>query len=494
MKDWKRYYKMKYPTPTCEHCGHKGACSHIEENTSLMFPFPTPCPIFEVYSREERYPNKNKADKQWLLTGVMLDEDIRIDKDELVYDLYMTYFRDSGYQHLDLYKEALSCILGNLVVNGNRNKPLSKPLESSSKGHPKWFKQIVVDNIFKCLVGLKYCLCWKGYPGQATKYFITIELIEKRFNIKTSKPRKYILLNKIDPTDKRRISRSKKRKLYIPTPYCSKLIRMTDDINFINKLLGGAVIKFTYDNEIHKRESYVDQLNLLVNCKYLFKEGNQFEINKDSLYLFRVFNRGGDRYQFGGRFYTKIFQGIPQNVRPSVTIDGYPTIELDFSAHHLRILYHKEGIDFQGEVYIYAKSDTPNKDKRLIHKKIAMIAINAETRRSAILAVRNALIEEKKVGKFNSEIPTDNQLNVLYDGFLNHHKPIAKYVGADAGIQLQRIDSDIMNEILVQLTKLKIVGLPIHDSVIVQIKHQEKLKELMIKYYKKLLKFNPIIE
>jgi len=483
-----------YPTPTCKDCGHKGICSHIPENDEMMFPFETPCPIFEIYTREQRHPDINQKDKGWLSSGVMIDEDIRIDKEDLVNELYIMHFRDSGFHHLEYYKEALSCILGNLVINGNRNRPLSKPLERCSKCKPPWFQQKIINNIMKILVENGYCLHWEGFPGQSAKYFITTQLMEKRFNTKNTKPIKFIRLNKIDPTDNRKLSRSKKRKIYIPCPPGPKLTRMTTDINFINNLLETATIKFTYDNEIHKRAKYLDQLNHLVACNHLFKNGNEYEINKDSLYLFRVFNRGGDRYQYGGRFYTRIFQNIPSTVRPTITINGEPTVELDYSAHHLRILYHKEGIDFRGQVYVHEKSDKKNKDKRLIHKLIAMIAINAENRKSAINAVKAALIEDKKVGKFNSEVPSDKKLNNIYDEFLRHHKPIAKYVGNDAGTHLQRIDSDIMNEILVQLTKLKIIGLPVHDSIIVQNIHKEKLKELMIFYYNKLLNFNPIIE
>ena len=62
------------------------------------------------------------------------------------------------------------------------------------------------------------------------------------------------------------------------------------------------------------------------------------------------------------------------------------------------------------------------------------------------------------------------------------------------GIRLQRIDSDIMNNVLIELTNLKITALPVHDSIIVQERHKEVLRNSMIKWYSKATNFNPIIE
>jgi hypothetical protein len=423
----------------------------------------------------------------------MLDEDIRIDKEDLVNSLYNSYFKNTKFRNLHLYKEALSCILGNLVVNGNRNKPLSKPLVKNSRNRSQWFKQVIIDNILSVLVENDFCLKWDGFWGQSTKYFLTTKLIYEHFKIKTTRPTTHIYMDKIDPTDKRRISKSRKRRLNIKAKRNSLYKKMSKDLDFINELLCEATVKFEYDPLLYNRPEYEEQLQEnLVNCGYLSNNGFEYEIDKNSLYLRRKFNRGD--YRCGGRFYTKIFQSIPSNVRQTITINDEATVELDFSAHHLRLLYHKEGIDFKGEVYIYNKSDEENADKRLIHKMIAMIAINAETRQSAILAVWKTLKDDKKTGKFNSTIPTLKQLNELYDDFLGHHKPIAKYVGADVGIRLQRIDSDIMNDILVELTNKQIVALPIHDSIIVQSKFSNTLKLEMIIQYNKYTNYDPIIE
>jgi hypothetical protein len=490
------------PKNPCENCVVRPTCN-IPEKRSIFTP--SDCMDYEnymddteIYKRQMRHKHPTDDDDFWLLNGIFFKEDIRLSNESFVEFVYNKEFCNKKFRRLKLYKEALSCVIGNLVIASKDNVPVSKPSFKSNKFKFKWFNKTIIENILDVLYQEGYCIYWDGYyidyhNARSRRYAFTYDLIKTKFETEVTRPEAYIQLNKIDPRDRRKISRSQKRKIYITPPPCKKLTEMTRDIEYINNFLSNATVKFTYDNEIYKRDKYQTQLESLCKCNYLFCNNNEYEINKESLYLFRIFNRGGDRYKYGGRFYTKVFQGIPSDVRPNITLNGIPTVELDFSAHHLRILYHIEKVDFRGEIYIYNKEDKENEDNRMVHKKIAMIAINAENKKSAINAVRKALKEEKKVGKFKSDIPPIKEIERLYNEFIEHHKPIAKYVGADKGIELQRIDSDIMNKILVELTDLKILALPVHDSIIVQVQHEEKLKELMIKYYKQLLNFNPII-
>ena len=222
-----------------------------------------------------------------------------------------------------------------------------------------------------------------------------------------------------------------------------------------------------------------------------FNNEYKFEISKESMYMYRSFNRG--KFMYGGRFYTPVFQGIPSAWRNTITIDGEETVELDYSAHHIRLLYHELNLDFKGEPYIYKKSDKANVDKRQIHKYVAMIAINANSEKQTINAVRETVENDIANGKFNSEIPTKKEIKQYYNDFVNHHKPIAKYISNDAGIKLQRKDSDIMSNILIELAINDIAALPVHDSVIVQKKYKEKLKNIMSKEYYKFMTKYPVI-
>jgi len=431
--------------------------------------------------------------------------------------LYDDLFESSKYQKKGLYKPALNCIVANLIDCGRRGVPLYRPYALYHTDQ-HWANQTVINNILKDLTKNGYCNHWPGfkhptndkYSFSAT-YFPTEKIMNKHLEIKPKKPENCLLLFKKDPK-KRRVF-----KPYIITPQKQKLI---DNINKINTLLEKSTVRFKYkaENVNHRyKPSFENQICFLLSSNHVvllpdqttnnknhiwvdtvfgtrlyFDNEYEFEISKDSLYVYRSFCRG--RFIYGGRFYTPVFQGIPSKWRKTITIDGEDTIELDYSAHHIRLLYHRIGLDFNGEAYVYKKSDVENKDKRQLHKYIAMIAINALNKKQTIAAVHNSIEDDFDNGKYTSEIPDLKTIEKHYNEFIEYHKLINKFVSNDEGIKLQCQDSKIMNNILIELCNKNIVGLPIHDSVIVKKKHKEILKEIMTKEYLKITNKSPIVE
>jgi hypothetical protein len=199
-----------------------------------------------------------------------------------------------------------------------------------------------------------------------------------------------------------------------------------------------------------------------------------------SEYLHRVYNRKS--FDLGGRAYGALHQTLPKQMRRNIRIDGLETVELDFSAYHILMLYHKEGIDYSGDPYLVCGGES----FRDTFKIVALVAINAPNERSAYGAIRQEL---------NSRgIPlpdTEKPLVYLVNSFRQTHKPIAKYLFSDVGLELQKIDSDIMNVILMRLMDHGILGLSVYDSVIVAEGHEQILREIMIKEYEKVMKFKP---
>jgi hypothetical protein len=54
------------------------------------------------------------------------------------------------------------------------------------------------------------------------------------------------------------------------------------------------------------------------------------------------------------------------------------------------------------------------------------------------------------------------------------------------------IDSEIMNNILMRLMDKDILGLSIHDSVIVAEHYADILRDIMVAEYEKVMKFKPM--
>ena len=156
---------------------------------------------------------------------------------------------------------------------------------------------------------------------------------------------------------------------------------------------------------------------------------------------------------------------------------------MDYSAFHIRMLYHREGIDYKEDPYRVCGG----KDHRETYKIVGLIAINAKNDRSAYGAIRDELEA--------SGIPLpkiDKPLVSLVKTFREAHKQIAKYLFSDIGITLQNIDGEIMNNILMRLMDQGILGLSVYDSVIVAEQYADILREIMVAEYKEVMGFKPI--
>jgi hypothetical protein len=207
-------------------------------------------------------------------------------------------------------------------------------------------------------------------------------------------------------------------------------------------------------------------------------ENLRFRLNAESLY--RVFNRGS--FKYNGRAYGALHQRMPKQMRPFVLINGRETVELDYSAYHIMMLYHTEGIDYQEDPYVVCGGS----ELRDVFKAVGLIAINAKTIQSAYGGIRDELR--------NRNIPMPkftNPLKTLVEMFRKPHWRIEKYLFSDAGVWLQNLDSHIMNAILMKLMEQGILGLSVYDSVIVEEQHRDILYETMIKEYEAMMGFKP---
>ena len=77
--------------------------------------------------------------------------------------------------------------------------------------------------------------------------------------------------------------------------------------------------------------------------------------------LHRIFNRKS--WHLGGRAYGALHQDfVRREMRPLIFIDGEPTTEVDFSAYHIRMLYHREGIDYRDDPYLVCEGEPMRKN------------------------------------------------------------------------------------------------------------------------------------
>jgi hypothetical protein len=177
-----------------------------------------------------------------------------------------------------------------------------------------------------------------------------------------------------------------------------------------------------------------------------------------------------------GRFYGW-WQNIPSAARASMTINGQPVSEPDFSCMHPMIAYSLAGQRLDGDAY-----DVGAGFDRGDVKAGMMIAINAKDDRTAVKALtRSRKISYDRCGK-------------IIDAIRERHKPIERSICADAGIHLMNVDAQIMMAVTTGLMADGIPAVPVHDSVIVPAQFTDQAKAKMAESWERFCgKVNPCV-
>lgn len=161
---------------------------------------------------------------------------------------------------------------------------------------------------------------------------------------------------------------------------------------------------------------------------------------------YRVFNDGS--FDLGGRFYGGWWVSAPEEIRKHILIDGHPTIEYDYKALHVYLLYGTEGLQCpMDDPYLLPGLEERRKDV----KQVVTISLCAGSRASTCKAAAGKGVKGAKL---------------LLDAFYERHTPIFKYAYSGIGKELQRKDSELAEFILQRGLDAGLPVLCVHDSFI----------------------------
>jgi hypothetical protein len=196
----------------------------------------------------------------------------------------------------------------------------------------------------------------------------------------------------------------------------------------------------------------------------IIREGDLIESGRAQIQMHRVFNRAN--IESGGRFYGSFFQSMGDRHR--LTINGQPTIEVDYAGMHIAMLYAEIGKPMPTDPYDLG--GWPRRQAKLA----LLIIINAPTHTSAVRALADALRLEGGIGD------PFKAAQALLTAVKSKHPDIAHAFGSDAGIRLMRKDSEIAEKVMLEMLRATgVVPLCVHYSFIVPASHKEELKRAM---------------
>jgi hypothetical protein len=200
-------------------------------------------------------------------------------------------------------------------------------------------------------------------------------------------------------------------------------------------------------------------------------------------------------------------QGMTQEQRETIEIDGEPAAEIDSHCHAIRLAYHLSCIDERGDVYwpekvfrhYYNFENVSVSDKKKVRDfvKIATnIALNTNSRESALQAIAKSLLDNE-----NHKFLTDLIFNIeekSLRGILKritnaHPERISNKFFTESGLELMRIDGAIMLHTLKELVVARrIPALAIHDALVIRKSDVTLAKEIYTKIYSEFTSFKPV--
>ena len=211
--------------------------------------------------------------------------------------------------------------------------------------------------------------------------------------------------------------------------------------------------------------------------------GRSYAGDRTATSLYRAFKRD---WSSGGRLYGGWWMSAGRDLRPHITIDGQPTVELDYKTLHPRLLYHREGrpLDFDP----YNLPALPSDRVRELGKKTFNRLLNTTSKK-----VRDRLRVRAAPGD-NLVLPKGWTFEMYVDALVERLAPIHKWLGTGVGVHLQREDSDLALAVLQKMEDAAVVVLPIHDSFMVAEQHKDLLWTAMHDAFREQFGFDPVID
>jgi len=223
-------------------------------------------------------------------------------------------------------------------------------------------------------------------------------------------------------------------------------IQMRENLKKINQKLSEARISLEITDSQHA--ALIERLSSERNPRPTI----DFTNNK----MHRVFNHS--LFENGGRFYGGWWEHIPKDYRKYIHINHKLTAELDYSGHHIRILYAIEGIDPPEEPYDLTEFDREDQ------KNALLIILNAYTEKSALHAMRKEGVRHGRA---------------LLTALKERHSQIQHHFTSGIGNQLMYKDSVLAERVMLKMLDRGVTVLPVHDSFIVRNSHANELERVM---------------
>ena len=261
----------------------------------------------------------------------------------------------------------------------------------------------------------------------------------------------------------------------LPVPDTREVRVMRSNLKKLNKFIGEQAICLHMTNE-----HLIEIADEMCSDDYqtdVSEEKKRRIFNFSHTRLRRIFSRG--QMNKGGRFYDGWWENLPSKYRGYITINGEPTIEVDYSELHPRMMYLDNGLPIpDGDMYDIGLTYANDEEK--------------DKKRSIIKICLNALLNDES-GRYQLEDKQREILGIstkdLKKRLFKKHPIMKSFLKKGIGMTYQFRDSQIAEKVMLRLMDKGIICLPVHDSFIcsyIKDKAEELINEMKAVYMEEL--------
>jgi hypothetical protein len=174
------------------------------------------------------------------------------------------------------------------------------------------------------------------------------------------------------------------------------------------------------------------------------------------------------RFDQAGRLFGPWWMNLKKERRGNIRIQGELPVELDFSNMFARLAYASVG------------ADAPDGD---LYDLSGVLTGYEATHRTAIKAVFNALLfgaSSRLPNGLKKDLPADATMPKIKKAIEVRHPQLAPFLGTNIGFQLMYKESLILTKVLQSLNNVGVVGLGLHDAILVPSSQELKVKAIMM--------------
>lgn len=159
----------------------------------------------------------------------------------------------------------------------------------------------------------------------------------------------------------------------------------------------------------------------------------------------------------------------------------------DFSPYGANLSFIEVNQDLKKEIEQLTREE--HKPIRNLVKLALLIAMNSDDERQAVAALSSKIAQDRTKEKSKQKFyaVTDVNSRMVLKAVAEHNHMISDQFYSDAGMWLQKIDSDIMLDVIDQMIQRGHKILCYHDSALVKESAAEDLKQAMINAWKNVL-------